>query len=144
MFEPQDHPNDFQYPGGPPMPPYDNAGWTLAYQMGVQFDRMLDAFDGPFARIEGFATPPPGTLANLDGAAGFLLDHRVNDVVILTNRLLARAQPVYWLTRPLAVGGGRTRRHGLRPRDTRQPSPAAARSGAARLAGRRHRHGAPR
>ncbi len=35
MFEPQDHPNDFQYPGGPPIPPYDNAGWTLAYQMGV-------------------------------------------------------------------------------------------------------------
>ena len=26
MFEPQDHPNDFPYPGGPPTPPYDNAG----------------------------------------------------------------------------------------------------------------------
>ena len=39
MFEPQDHPNDFRYPGGPPIPPYDNAGWTLAYQMGVKFDR---------------------------------------------------------------------------------------------------------
>ena len=26
MFEPQDHPNDFAYPGGPPTPPYDNAG----------------------------------------------------------------------------------------------------------------------
>ena len=35
MFEPQDHPDDFQYPGGPPIPPYDSAGWTLAYQMGV-------------------------------------------------------------------------------------------------------------
>src|SRR5690606_9715435 len=23
MFEPQDHPNDFQYPGGPPVRPYD-------------------------------------------------------------------------------------------------------------------------
>src|SRR5947209_20491891 len=44
MFEPQDHPNDFQYPGGPPIPPYDNASWTLAYQMGVQFDRILDGF----------------------------------------------------------------------------------------------------
>ena len=30
MFEPQDHPNDFAYPGGPPIPPYDSAGWTLA------------------------------------------------------------------------------------------------------------------
>lgn len=42
MFEPQDHPNDFQYPGGPPIPPYDSAGYTLAYQMGVKFDRVLD------------------------------------------------------------------------------------------------------
>ena len=43
MFEPQDHPNDLQYPGGPPIPPYDNAGWTLAYLMGLKFDRVLDA-----------------------------------------------------------------------------------------------------
>ncbi len=35
MFEPQDHPNDFQYPGGPPIRPYDVAGWTLTFQMGV-------------------------------------------------------------------------------------------------------------
>ena len=50
MFEPQDHPDDFPYPGGPPTPPYDNAGWTLAYQMGVKFDRVLDGFDGPFEK----------------------------------------------------------------------------------------------
>src|ERR1039457_1815562 len=30
MFEPQDHPNDFRYPGGPPNPPYDITGWTLS------------------------------------------------------------------------------------------------------------------
>ena len=35
MFEPQDHPNVIPYPGAPPTRPYDNAGWTLAYQMGV-------------------------------------------------------------------------------------------------------------
>src|SRR5690606_692633 len=28
MFEPQDHPNDFKYEGGPPTAPYDAAGWT--------------------------------------------------------------------------------------------------------------------
>ncbi|MCJ7613136.1 MAG: M14 family metallopeptidase, partial [Candidatus Aminicenantes bacterium] len=33
QFEPQNHPHDFEYPGGPPLPPYDNAGWTLAFQM---------------------------------------------------------------------------------------------------------------
>ena len=44
MFEPQDHPNDFAYPGGPPNRPYDITGWTLAMQMGVKYDRILDGF----------------------------------------------------------------------------------------------------
>ncbi|MEO8000224.1 MAG: M14 metallopeptidase family protein, partial [Gemmatimonadaceae bacterium] len=44
MFEPQVHPDVFPFPGSPPTPPYDNAGWTLAFQMGVHFDRVLDAF----------------------------------------------------------------------------------------------------
>jgi hypothetical protein len=30
MMEPQDHPNDFAYPGGPPRRPYDNAGWKAS------------------------------------------------------------------------------------------------------------------
>ena len=107
MFEPQDHPNDFQYPGGPPIPPYDNAGWTLAYQMGVRFDRVLDGFDGPFAKIEGLAAPPPGTIAGAAGAAGFLLSHLVNDAVIATNRLLANQQEVYWIAQPVQANGKR-------------------------------------
>src|SRR3954468_13105899 len=41
MFEPQDHPNDMDE-RGIPRRPYDNAGWTLAYQMGVTFDRVWD------------------------------------------------------------------------------------------------------
>jgi hypothetical protein len=42
MFEPQDHPNDIPAPGAAPIPPYDSAGYTLALQMGVKFDRVLD------------------------------------------------------------------------------------------------------
>lgn len=52
MFEPQRHPDDFAFPGAPPTPPYDNAGWTLAYQMAVKFDRILDNFDGPFEKLK--------------------------------------------------------------------------------------------
>ena len=51
MFDPQDHPNDFLYPGGPPVRPYDAAGWTPAYTMGIEFDRILDDFKGPFEAI---------------------------------------------------------------------------------------------
>ena len=53
-------PYDFAYPGGPPKPPYDAAGWTLAYTMGVDFDSVYDGFDGPFQKIQGFAKPPAG------------------------------------------------------------------------------------
>ncbi|MBW7929464.1 MAG: peptidase, partial [Fimbriimonadaceae bacterium] len=65
MFDPQDHPNDFKYPGAPPTPPYDNAGWTLAMLMGVQYDRILDGFDCPCERIEpaNLVTTPAGVVA---------------------------------------------------------------------------------
>ncbi|MCW5947363.1 MAG: hypothetical protein KIT74_10080 [Fimbriimonadales bacterium] len=51
MFEPQDHPNDVPAPGAAPIPPYDVAGYTYAFQMGFQFDRILDAFGGPFEEL---------------------------------------------------------------------------------------------
>ena len=63
MFEPQDHPNVIPYPGAPPTPPYDNAGWTLAFQMGVAVRSRPRAFTGPFEtrhRLERHAASRPG------------------------------------------------------------------------------------
>jgi hypothetical protein len=62
MFEPQDHPDDIPYPGGPPTPPYDSTGYTLAFQMGVVFDRILDDFTGPFVKLTSEAKVPAGTI----------------------------------------------------------------------------------
>ena len=65
MFEPQDHPNDFMYPGGPPVRPYDAAGWTPAFTMGIEFDRILDDFNGPFETIAyGAIQKPVGKLTS--------------------------------------------------------------------------------
>jgi hypothetical protein len=97
MFEPQNHPDDIPYPGGPPRPTYDNAGWTVAFQMGVKFDRILDGFDGPFEKIEGFASPPEGQIKEAQGASGYFLDHRINDSFIAINRLLSSKAKLYWL-----------------------------------------------
>ena len=105
MFEPQDHPNDVAYPGGPPKRPYDNAGYTLAYQMGVQFDRILDGFDGPFQPISGLATPPAGTVSGVANAAGFLVSHEVNDAFVAVNRAVKAKAPVYVLRSPVSANG---------------------------------------
>jgi hypothetical protein len=95
MFEPQDHPNVIPYPGAPPTPPYDNAGWTLALQMGVQFDRILEPFSGPFERVtEWNVRPPAGQVTRLSGATGYLLSRAANDAVVAVNRLLAAGEDV--------------------------------------------------
>jgi len=90
MFEPQDHPNDFKFPGGPPNKPYDTTGYTLAFQMGVQFERILDAFDGPFERLPygQLQSPPSTTVAKSGAIAGYWVSPRQNDSAILINRLL--------------------------------------------------------
>ena len=101
MFEPQDHPNDFLYQGGPPIPPYDNAGWTLAYQMGIQFDRIVEGFDGPFQRIDAWNLPAPEghVFEPRWNPEGYVLSPQQNDAFTAVNRLLATGVPVYRITR---------------------------------------------
>jgi Zinc carboxypeptidase len=98
MFEPQVHPNDFAYPGGPPVSPYDNTGWTVAYQMGVTFDRILEGLEGPFEPIEGFASPDPGAVVDARRANGFLFSTQTNDSFLAMNRLLGAGRKVYRLS----------------------------------------------
>jgi hypothetical protein len=105
MFEAQDHPNDFRYPGGPPIPPYDITGWTLAYQMGIEYDRILDGFDGPFVKVSAIEAPPARSITGPASPAGYLISHRVNDAFIAINRLLKNGCEVYWLKRQLAAHG---------------------------------------
>ena len=69
MFEPQDHPDDIPYPGGPPRPPYDVTGYNIAYSMGIKFDRILDGFDGPFEKLTGRRAAAAGKVDAGAGAA---------------------------------------------------------------------------
>lgn len=88
MFEPQDHPNDFQYAGGPPIRPYDAAGWTLAYQMGVKFDRILSGFDGPFTQLPYGQIETPLATTLPVAKKGYLIDAASNNAFIAANDLL--------------------------------------------------------
>ncbi len=103
MFEPQDHPDDIPYPGGPPRPPYDVTGYNLSYSMGVKFDRILDAFDGPFEKIPDLIPVAPGKVAAAPNGGGYLLDHQVNDAIVAVNRLLKANEDVYWLRSPMTA-----------------------------------------
>ncbi len=106
MFEPQDHPNDFRFPGGPPIPPYDITGWTLAMQMGVKFDRILDDFQGPFTKIGYNLLPPPAaTVSGPATPAGYLISHEINNSFKVMNRLLKANCDVYWLKNEETVDG---------------------------------------
>jgi hypothetical protein len=98
MFEPQDHPDDFPYPGGPPIAPYDSAGYTLAYQMGVAFDRVLDAFDGPFEKLTSLAAVPASRVTGVGTAPGYYFSHSTNNSFMAINRLVAAGEDVRWLS----------------------------------------------
>lgn len=106
MFEPQDHPNDFQYPGGPPVRPYDAAGWTLAYLMNVQFDRVLDGFDGPFKKLTiGELQSPEGRVTGTP-SAGYVLSAKANNSFIAVNDLLASGIEVFRMPNGTGIKSG--------------------------------------
>jgi hypothetical protein len=66
LLERQKYPDMRQYPGGPPIPPYDNAGWTLPLQMGVKCDQISRSFKADLAPLKTIPSPeitPPAATA---------------------------------------------------------------------------------
>lgn len=100
MFEPQDPPDDVPEPGGPPLRPYDNAGWTLAYQMGVRAVRVLDGFDGPFEPLEHLPLVAPAPMVEQPGTTRFVFSRASNNAFAVVNRLLAAGAQVYQTRTP--------------------------------------------
>jgi hypothetical protein len=104
QFMPQDHPNDMDE-RGIPRRPYDSAGWTLALQMGVQFDSIYTDVTGPMTKIMGLAKPVPGKVTQ--GSAGYLLSPMQNDAFTVANRVLKANGEVY-RTRSAMTANGKT------------------------------------
>ena len=57
LLEKQEYPDIRQYPGGPPVPPYDNAGWTLPLQMGVECEQIDTPFETQMIKLEEIPDP---------------------------------------------------------------------------------------
>jgi hypothetical protein len=64
--------------------------------MGVRFDRVLDDFSGPFAKLTDAAKPPAGKITGT-ATAGYYFTHQANDSFIVINRLLKAGEDVSWL-----------------------------------------------
>src|SRR3546814_15272119 len=99
MFEPQDYPENFEYPGGPPIPPADATGYTPAFQMGVAFERVLDALEVPSTRVGTVLSNRPGRIVG-EGKAGYPVGHRAHNRLIFSTHPLKAGQPVAPQTAP--------------------------------------------
>jgi len=72
--------------------------------MGVDFDRIVDAYTCPCERVTSLASPMPGTVANAT-AVGFILSPRQNDAFRAVNRALKAGAQVSKLTAPMSANG---------------------------------------
>jgi hypothetical protein len=76
LLEKQVYPDMRQYPGGPPIPPYDNAGWTLPLQMGVVSAQIDRSFKADLEKLENI--PYPETAAPKTSSKYVVLDSKKN------------------------------------------------------------------
>jgi hypothetical protein len=93
LLEKQEYPDMRQYPGGPPVPPYDNAGWTLPLQMGVVCDRIDSPIDADMERLE--TIPLPEITPSAPDAAYILLDSKANASYAAAFTLLNKGAEIF-------------------------------------------------
>ncbi len=98
MLEKQKYPDLRQFPGGPPQPPYDNAGWTLPLQMGVASDEVMEPFEAKLDKVDQIPAPKAAPA----GAGAFvILDSRQNASYSVAIALLQDKAEV-WRTKAAA------------------------------------------
>ena len=92
LLEKQKYPDIRQYPGGPPVPPYDNAAWTLPMQMGVSSYRIEIPFDAKLEKLESIPYP---TVTSPASSPYIVLDSRVNVSYSVVISLLGEKAQVF-------------------------------------------------
>ena len=109
LMEPKEFPDRRQFPGGPPIPPYDMTGYELRYQMGlevVDIDEPFDMPSGPWGEVDrdiGGSTGANSTGAVLHGNSNWiyraLSDHLADGgrAMRLTSPSSGSPAGSYWL-----------------------------------------------
>ncbi len=121
MLEQQKYPDLRLFPGGPPQPPYDVAGQTLGYLLGVTVDPIAAPFEASLTRVSTLTPrqtplPPAPRWAYVIGPesnAGFIAAARLQKANVPLFRALAgvtvsgRAIPAgAWIVPPTAAARG--------------------------------------
>jgi hypothetical protein len=92
LLNPQVYP-DRRNPDGTPEAPYDMAGWTLQYQMGVTVDKVRLSSDVNSHPVDT-APVPPATFPTTPPGYAYTLDPRQNDASTAVNQLLAAGETI--------------------------------------------------
>jgi hypothetical protein len=96
LLEPQRYPVRRSSPGGPPERPYDVAGWTLPFQMGVDVAAVDAPFERPaMTRLER-ATIEPARVEGDTRPGHYVIEARGNGGSIAINRLLSAGLAPAW------------------------------------------------
>jgi hypothetical protein len=91
LLEVQKYPERRQGPSGPPIAPYDIAGWTLPAQMGVKGEFVAQPFTAELEPITSHA-PPPGRLVG--SGVYVVVPPTSNEAFRLANRVIAKGGEV--------------------------------------------------
>jgi hypothetical protein len=96
LIEPIRYPEVRRSPGEQPAPPYDAAGWTLAYQMGMRVLPVLRAFDGSVLVAVRESRPGEHTfdVPRPQESWGYALDPSDNAAISAAARMVGRGLTV--------------------------------------------------
>jgi hypothetical protein len=103
LMERKEHPDRFDYPGGPPERPYDFTGYNLADQLGVEFHRITEAVNMPGPEVETISPLDGGVQGS--GSYGYLLSHAWNHAALASNRLLKDGARLAWTQSSVQTAG---------------------------------------
>ncbi len=98
LLEKQSYPDIRLYPGGPPKTPYDLAGWTLPYQMGVTVKKIADVFHVKGKKLADSVAVEVGEISGT-AEFGYALTHQENNSALAVNCLLRQGESVYWASK---------------------------------------------
>ena len=105
LLERQRYPDLRNYAGGPPIRPYDLAGWTLPLMMGIETIQVDTPFEADLTQLQTIKSTKPERLEDDDN--NYVISHTSNASFIAVNHLLSEGKKVYWLKNEIVVDGRR-------------------------------------